>query len=140
MVDSAISPASFETTRVTLAPPVVRGQSPDAQQWPPSSATSSSSYAPPINYTTLLGPRAQVPGPTGEPYNAGVVVENPPPLPPPPPNNGGLFDGCMGALTPTGNRAWFQSDHCFDNFISPLSNPFRFEDPRSLTEVRPNRT
>ena len=78
-----------------------------------------------------------MPGPTGEPYNAGVVVENPPPLPPPPPNNGGLFDGCMGALTPTGNRAWFQSDHCFDNFISPLSNPFRFEDPRSLTEVRP---
>jgi hypothetical protein len=28
------------------------------------------------------------------------------------------------------------SDHCFDSFISPLSNPFFFEDPRSLTEVR----
>ena len=28
------------------------------------------------------------------------------------------------------------SDHCFDDFISPLSNPFYFEDPRSLTEVR----
>ena len=28
------------------------------------------------------------------------------------------------------------SDHCFDRFISPLSNPFFFEDPRSLTEVR----
>ncbi len=28
------------------------------------------------------------------------------------------------------------SDHCFDNFISPLSNPFFFEDPRSLTEAR----
>ncbi len=28
------------------------------------------------------------------------------------------------------------SDHCFDSFISPLSNPFYFEDPRSLTEVR----
>jgi hypothetical protein len=28
------------------------------------------------------------------------------------------------------------SDHCFDDFISPLSNPFFFEDPRSLTEVR----
>ncbi len=28
------------------------------------------------------------------------------------------------------------SDHCFDSFISPISNPFYFEDPRSLTEVR----
>ena len=28
------------------------------------------------------------------------------------------------------------SDHCFDSFISPISNPFFFEDPRSLTEVR----
>ncbi len=28
------------------------------------------------------------------------------------------------------------SDHAFDGFISPLSNPFFFEDPRSLTEAR----
>jgi hypothetical protein len=28
------------------------------------------------------------------------------------------------------------SDHCFDRFVSPISNPFFFEDPRSLTEVR----
>ncbi len=28
------------------------------------------------------------------------------------------------------------SDHCFDRFVSPISNPFYFEDPRSLTEVR----
>jgi hypothetical protein len=28
------------------------------------------------------------------------------------------------------------SDHCFDRFISPISNPFFFEDPRSLTEFR----
>ena len=28
------------------------------------------------------------------------------------------------------------SDHSFDRFISPLSNPFFFEDPRSLTEFR----
>ena len=38
-----------------------------------------------------------------------------------------------------GNRgdSWFRSDHTFDNFISPVTNPFLFEDPRSLTEVRP---
>ena len=28
------------------------------------------------------------------------------------------------------------SDHCFDSFISPMTNPVFFEDPRQLTEVR----
>ncbi len=28
------------------------------------------------------------------------------------------------------------SDHCFDNFISPMTNPVFFEDPRTLTEAR----
>lgn len=37
-----------------------------------------------------------------------------------------------------GNTAdLFKSDHVFDNFISPVTNPFLFEDPRSLTEFRP---
>jgi len=31
----------------------------------------------------------------------------------------------------------FKSDHVFDNFISPVTNPFLLEDPRSLTEFRP---
>jgi len=31
----------------------------------------------------------------------------------------------------------FKSDHIFDGFISPVTNPFLFEDPRSVTEVRP---
>ncbi|MBN9121670.1 MAG: hypothetical protein J0I06_21420 [Planctomycetes bacterium] len=35
------------------------------------------------------------------------------------------------------NGGWFRSDHMFDGFISPVSNPFLFEDPRSLTEARP---
>src|SRR5262249_773786 len=42
-----------------------------------------------------------------------------------------------GTGAPTEWKAWFQSDHCFDCFISPVTNPFLFEDPRSLTEVRP---
>ncbi len=29
-----------------------------------------------------------------------------------------------------------KSDHCFDDFISPTTNPVWFEDPRTLTEVR----
>jgi hypothetical protein len=43
---------------------------------------------------------------------------------------GGLFQGGTG-------HAPLQSDHCFDSFCSPVSNPFYFEDPRALTEVRP---
>lgn len=35
------------------------------------------------------------------------------------------------------NGDWFRSDHMFDGFISPVSNPFLAEDPRSLTELRP---
>ncbi|MBI1323583.1 hypothetical protein GC170_10415 [bacterium] len=33
-------------------------------------------------------------------------------------------------------RAAFQSDHEFDGFTGPLSNPVQFKDPRSLTEAR----
>jgi hypothetical protein len=80
--------------------------------------------------------------------------EGPPPVPPsgaPPagpyldptvntdvPLNGG---GIGGFWNNSGNwygkRCSFQSDHCFDVMISPVANPFFFEDPRSLTEVRP---
>jgi len=34
-------------------------------------------------------------------------------------------------------RGTFESDHAFDGFVSPVTNPFFFEDPRALTEVRP---
>jgi hypothetical protein len=42
-----------------------------------------------------------------------------------------------GTTEPAGGRRPFESDHCFDNYISPVTNPFLFEDPRALTEVRP---
>src|SRR5262249_14613562 len=35
------------------------------------------------------------------------------------------------------DRIAFQSDCAFNNFISPITNPFLAEDPRSLTELRP---
>lgn len=47
-------------------------------------------------------------------------------------------DGCTGFEgddSLLGN--WLnKSDHCFDDFISPMTNPVYFEDPRSLTELR----
>ena len=61
---------------------------------------------------------------------------------------GGFLEGTKHALEflwkggsggePAGGRACLvQSDHGFDNFISPVTNPSLFEDPRALTEVRP---
>jgi hypothetical protein len=47
-----------------------------------------------------------------------------------------IGDTLNNALGSKGDT-WFKSDHAFDGFISPVSNPFLFEDPRSLTEVRP---
>jgi hypothetical protein len=36
-----------------------------------------------------------------------------------------------------GRRSWITSDRCFDNFVSPVTNPFLAEDPRAVTEIRP---
>jgi hypothetical protein len=36
-----------------------------------------------------------------------------------------------------GNGHWFKSDPDFCNLSSPITNPFLFEDPRSVTEIRP---
>jgi hypothetical protein len=43
----------------------------------------------------------------------------------------------LGTIFGSNTGALFRSDHIFDSFISPVTNPFLFEDPRSLTEVRP---
>ncbi len=51
---------------------------------------------------------------------------------------GELFDNggsAGGGRAPAGER--FKSDHCFDDMISPMTNPFLNEDPRALTEIRP---
>lgn len=42
--------------------------------------------------------------------------------------------GCSSGLLGLGLIK--QSEHCFDDFISPMTNPVYFEDPRQLTEVR----
>ena len=36
----------------------------------------------------------------------------------------------------SGGRRPLESDHCFDNFIGPISTPVYSKDPRSLTEIR----
>lgn len=48
-----------------------------------------------------------------------------------------VADGCSECTCePQRFLGMLSSDHCFDDFISPVSNPFFFEDPRSLTEAR----
>lgn len=45
--------------------------------------------------------------------------------------------GTGGDVLGVDGGGWFQSDHCFPTYVSPITNPFLFEDPRSVTEVRP---
>ena len=81
-------------------------------------------------------PPIGVPAVGGDAYNCGVVTQNPA-------NPTGFWDGvqkwCNGLTSGfEGNgRKRFQSDQSFKDFISPVSNPYYFEDPRSLTELRP---
>jgi len=42
-----------------------------------------------------------------------------------------------GPFSGSTSRKLFESDHAFDNFASPTTNLFLFEDPRALTEVKP---
>lgn len=56
---------------------------------------------------------------------------------------GNFFERCWydistgTGMTGTSDRKMFQSDTCFNGFISPVTNPHLFEDPRALTELRP---
>jgi hypothetical protein len=112
--------------------------------------------------TTALSPLVPTTGPAvGTAPAQPVGVEEPslhtaagPTDPPPPPAPDVLpvatdhsvaptfWEKCRGWLNwnqpgSTNGRHSFQSDTCFNGIVSPLSNPFFFEDPRSLTEVRP---
>jgi hypothetical protein len=75
-------------------------------------------------------------------------ADDPGPPPVPAPGNGPTWwpnreqdlNDLRGQLPSFGedrDRLAFQSDCAFDNFISPITNPFLAEDPRSLTELRP---
>ncbi len=105
--------------------------------------------------------RAQVLEPSPAPFAPGPAsVPPPPPFPAGGPlagtpdtekyscavtakREGNFWDQCRDGFTGifsgggSDSRSLFQSDHRFDNFISPVSNPFFFEDPRALTEVKP---
>ncbi len=132
-----VAPPAEQPPPLSHASPIIRGQSPDI---PP--------VAPPPPPPPPGGGVPPFPGglPGGEePYNCGVVAKDKP-------ASGGFFSKCWdntkkwfedvpsslgGVFQPGAGKAIFQSDHKFDAFTSPLTNPFLFEDPRALTEFRP---
>ncbi len=63
--------------------------------------------------------------------------EKPPAEPKGKKSESGRFGEAFDKIIGDHNGGWFRSDHMFDGFISPVTNPFLAEDPRSLTEVRP---
>jgi hypothetical protein len=71
----------------------------------------------------------------------GYLKERPVATEPIPPREtekfGGKLFGPGGVLNVDDGRGWFSSDYSFPTYISPITNPFYFEDPRSLTELRP---
>ena len=101
---------------------IIQTQAPDFPAPPPG-----------IPSTPAIGVPA---APGADAYNCGVVTQNPA-------SPNGFWEGvqqwCKGLTNGfDGNgRKRFQSDTCFTDFISPVSNPYYFEDPRSLTELRP---
>jgi hypothetical protein len=82
-------------------------------------------------------PPPPVPGltssnPAEDPYNCGQSVTAR--------SGGSIFDQGKDAVAGVfggGGRNPFQSDHAFDIFASPVTNPFYFQDPRSLTQIKP---
>jgi hypothetical protein len=103
--------------------------------------SSTSSTSAPIRLTQadapLPPPAFGTPPPVGAPGG-------PPALPPPPAagssnSNMAWWEDTKDALALNNfsKRKLFQSDHAFDVFSSPISSPFLFQDPRSLTQIKP---
>lgn len=148
-LDPQVVGASFQDSLIGAPQASYRAQAPDvpgpALNPPPPSPV----YPPPPSpaYPAPTAPvyPGPVPGPalppvpppgSTEPFNCGQVTQ------PPGPAGHGFWDKCRNLFSsgqPSEGRSLFQSDHSFDDvgMISPVSNPFLFLDPRSLTEVRP---
>ncbi len=128
--------------------PLVGDYSPAARLGPISELRSGSSPAPEALTTAEERYNWGIPDPAPASANQGSpLAPAPQPLAPaprpntqPPSFSQSKFGEQIGEFFNTQQPpSWlhFESDHCFDSFISPLSNPFLNEDPRTLTELRP---
>ena len=157
----AIVPCSFSTTEPQRQAKPVSKWRPNISWNGPSGTVSSPEIELDQNIiTTSFRPVIRAQGPPGP--GSDVPPLPPPGLPPPLPKEdpyncseainanqpegfeagvGGFWnnvqEGWTAIVAPAYGRRPLESDHLFDDFISPVSNPLYFEDPRSLTEVRP---
>jgi hypothetical protein len=151
----ALGPPTVALGPPTVArQPVIRGQKGDdgfrVSQWAAALTEPDGGGAPaiaPLQVPSDLRGGYPAPTPAATVSYQPPIPYDPPPIPDParPPAGrksghehksyfGDWFQG-WGGNGPEGKC--FESDHCFDYFASPVSNPFLFEDPRSLTEARP---
>jgi hypothetical protein len=87
---------------------------------------------------TVSGPPDSVPPPPVAPGSIdpmpGVALDHP--------VGPTFWEKCKGWMNwgnggSSPSHTWFKSDACYNGLISPVTNPFYFEDPRALTEIRP---
>jgi hypothetical protein len=115
-----------EDPRPTTPAITVRAQAPDMPPPPP-----------PFAPGAAVGPPPGFAGAT--PYNCGQVNSN---------ADLGFWSSLgqklkqcwtdtTGAVAGGQGRSALQSDHCLDMFASPVTNPFYFQDPRALTQIKP---
>ncbi|HEY7315035.1 MAG TPA: hypothetical protein VH643_37160 [Gemmataceae bacterium] len=125
-----LAPVSFDQPLDPLPPPPPDPPAPPA---PPTTHTvlQPDSVPPPTS-----GPMPPPPPPGDVPLNQGVIIDKP--------LQHSFWDRCKDYLGCNGSdrasatgHCLFQSDHAFDYFASPVTNPFLFEDPRALTELKP---
>lgn len=95
---------------------VANAQGPVVQQAQPRPVQNQASPA----YQPVVGQLA-----TDAPVSAGYTGQNI-----------GCADACYNGGSLLGMGFIKPSDHAFDSFISPMTNPVFFEDPRNLTEAR----
>lgn len=121
-------------------PPSPPSPSPPSPPPPDSVGTAPPQPAiPPLVPHMASGPPDSLPPPPTAPFSPpevtpGVMTDRP--VAP------GFWEKCKGwtHLGDSGSasgRHSFQSDHCFQAMVSPVTMPFYFEDPRALTEARP---
>jgi hypothetical protein len=143
-VRSNLAPVSFQeptsqSTPTPTAQPLSSPATGPGSAPPPadSSPTLHTALQPPIAAPpSNSGPLPPLPPPSDAPFNQGLDPDKP--------MQHSFWDRCKdylhcggGDRASASGRCLFQSDHCFDYFASPVTNPFLFEDPRALTELKP---
>ena len=138
-INTVLAPDGSSTIRQTSSLPETVYYQGQASFQKSESYRHSTLYADPFQPNQPIQPVSgfNPPIPGGEEqYNCGVIIDGPPPTGMPCADNDKGFLGGFPWI-PGLSSLSFKSDHDFDHMISPMSNPYFFEDPRSLTEFRP---